>query len=81
MITKRWKNAAGQGYSIELGIYTIRVITWFRNELTTIDLLGPPPKTKGYINILSGRVAFTENEIGRHIETAKDEIQAILNRA
>lgn len=77
---KKWKNKMGHGYKIEYGIFIIKVTSWYRYDFTEIDLIGPS-RYKGHLNILSGRLAYSQDEIERHIETCKDEIQNILEKA
>jgi len=77
---KKWKNRVGQGYKILYGGFIIRVTQWNRHDFTEVDLIGPS-RYKGHLNILSGRLAYSQDEIERHIETCKDEIQSILEEA
>lgn len=80
MANKRWKNKVGQGYSIELiQGYFIKVISWHGYDFIEVKLIGPCNR-KGYINILSNRLAYSEHEIERHIQSCKYELQNILER-
>ena len=80
MITKQWENKVAHGYSIELSPgFFIKITYWDRHEFIEVNLVGPA-RYKGHLNILSGRLAYSENEIQRHIETCKDEFQNILER-
>jgi hypothetical protein len=74
MKDKQWKNKTGQGYALTVGPFIIKVVSWHRYDFTEITL-----NRQG--RVLSGRLAYSENEIQRHIETCKDEIQCILERA
>ena len=78
---KKWKNKEGQGYIITCGPeFIIKVVTWYRHEFSEVTLIGRP-RYKGHFNSLSNRLAYSQDEIERHIETCKDEIQNILMRS
>jgi hypothetical protein len=74
MKDKQWKNKTGQGYALTFGPFIIKVVSWHNYDFTEITLT-----SQG--RVFSGRLAYSETEIQRHIETCKDEIQNILERA